>query len=341
MSGKVKLKVVEALPESFFTIDHPKKLQQIFDGPTLVRLPGANGDTRRPLMISTLLHGNETTGFFALQRLLKETGGVPSRPLLIFFGNLEAAAEGVRHLPGQPDYNRIWGGGETPEARMAREILRYARERQVITNIDIHNTTGRNPFYACVNRTSEDFLRLANGFTDIVIYFTEPHEVNSNAFAKICPSVTLECGLPGEPEGIEHLYRYLKQLLMSVDDDARVAEPCRIYHTVARLKVPYYCDFDFKFDAGTSRDYSFIKAFDHFNFQRIEAGTVVAYARPGGPQLAVLDNNDRLVTERYFRFSDGKVVAQCDIIPSMFTTDQDVAREDSLGYLMEPYEHSS
>ncbi|WP_237068360.1 M14 family metallopeptidase [Microbulbifer guangxiensis] len=331
----MKLNFLEALPDAFFEIDHPSRLLELFGGPTLVSLEGAAAE---PLMISTLLHGNETTGFFALQRLLRHyRDGLP-RSLLIFFGNVEAAAQGVRHLPGQPDFNRIWGGGEGAEARMAREVLTYARGRRVIANIDIHNTTGRNPYYACVNRTSEDFLRLANGFTEIVIYFTEPHEVNSNAFAKFCPSVTLECGLPGIPEGIEHLYRYLEHLLHTVGDKGRAADEGRIYHTVARLKVPYYCRFDFAFDSKSSRDFSFIRHFDHFNFQCVPRGTVLAYTRRDGPQLAVLDNRDRLVTEKYLGFEDGKVIARQDLIPSMFTTDGDVAREDSLGYLMEPYQ---
>ncbi|SDZ76028.1 M14 family metallopeptidase [Microbulbifer marinus] len=334
MSGKVKLNFLEALPEAFFSCDHPSKLREIFAGPTLVSLQGA---AKEPLMISTLLHGNETTGFFALQQLLKAYRDRLPRSLLIFFGNVEAAALGVRHLPGQPDFNRIWGGGESPEARMAREVLGYARERQVIANVDIHNTTGRNPYYACVNRTSADFLRLANGFTDIVIYFTEPHEVNSNAFAKICPSVTLECGLPGLPEGVEHLYRYLDNLLLTVGNHDATANDCHIYHTVARLKLPYYCTFNFEFDQESGKDFSFARSFDHFNFRRIAKGTVIAYARRGGPQLAVLDNSDRLVTEKYFGFCDGKVITLQEIIPSMFTTNGEVAREDSLGYLMEPY----
>ncbi|SHG14123.1 Succinylglutamate desuccinylase [Microbulbifer donghaiensis] len=337
MSGKVKLSYLETLPEAFFQVDHPRNLWQLFGGPTLVSLEGF---AKEPLMISTLLHGNETTGFFALQRLLKKYRHNLPRSLIIFFGNVAAAAQGIRHLPGQPDFNRIWGGGETPEARMAREVLGHARDRGVIANIDIHNTTGRNPYYACVNRTSADFLRLADGFTDIVIYFTEPHEVNSNAFAKICPSVTLECGLPGLPEGIAHLFTYLEKLLVAGVNKQPPLDDCRIYHTVARLKVPYYCDFDFDFDENTDRDFSFIRSFDHFNFQCITKGTVIAYARPGGPQLAVLDNSDRLVTEKYFGFRDGKVIALQDLVPSMFTKDRDVAREDSLGYLMEPYSGS-
>lgn len=334
MNGEVKLNFIEALPEAFFDIDHPGKLINLFDGPTLVSLEGA---AREPLMVTTLLHGNETTGFYALQQLLRRYQGSLPRSLLIFFGNIQAAAEGVRHLPGQPDFNRIWGGGEFPEARMARQVIEYARRRQVIANVDIHNTTGRNPYYACVNRTSENFLRLATGFTDIVIYFTEPHEVNSNAFAKICPSVTLECGLPGVPEGVAHLYQYLENLLLTVGRDEQASGDCRIYHTVARLKLPYYCEFDFEFEEYTEKDFSFTQSFDHFNFQRISKGTVIAYTRRNGPHLAVLDNQDRLVTEKYFAFEDGKVIALQDLIPSMFTTVKDVAREDSLGYLMEPY----
>jgi hypothetical protein len=77
------------------------------------------------------------------------------RSLLLFVGNVAAAAANVRTLPGQADYNRIWPGTPTPdipEAHMARWVFDYAASRRPFAGIDIHNNTGLNPHYACITR---------------------------------------------------------------------------------------------------------------------------------------------------------------------------------------------
>ena len=58
-----------------------------------------------------LLHGNEDTGLKAIQSLLADyRGRALPRALSLFVGNVQAAAQGQRHLEGQPDYNRVWPG---------------------------------------------------------------------------------------------------------------------------------------------------------------------------------------------------------------------------------------
>jgi hypothetical protein len=47
----------------------PEDLYRILPGPTLIHLPGEKPE---PLLISILLHGNETTGFLAVQSLLQQ-----------------------------------------------------------------------------------------------------------------------------------------------------------------------------------------------------------------------------------------------------------------------------
>ena len=85
-------------------------------GPTLIHLPGA----REPaLFVAVLTHGNEPVGWDAVRLLLTrniERHGrlrLP-RALSLFIGNVNAAAVHARHLPDQPDFNRIWPGTELP-----------------------------------------------------------------------------------------------------------------------------------------------------------------------------------------------------------------------------------
>ena len=97
----------DELPDGFLSAN-AENLHQVLAKPSLIHL---QGKSPRPLFICTLLHGNETTGFYAIQKLLRnyENGELP-RAISIFIGNVKAAEEGVRRLDEQVDYNRIWPG---------------------------------------------------------------------------------------------------------------------------------------------------------------------------------------------------------------------------------------
>ena len=101
---------MDSLPDGFLSAD-PQYLLDIFSGPALIHL---KGEKSQPLFISTLLHGNEVTGFAALQEILKKYKTLP-RDLLIFIGNVEAASYNVRTLKHQRDFNRIWSDKEINE----------------------------------------------------------------------------------------------------------------------------------------------------------------------------------------------------------------------------------
>jgi hypothetical protein len=77
---------------------------------------------------------------------------------------------------------------------MLRHVVEIVRHETPFASIDIHNNTGNNPHYACVNSFDEAHLHLARLFGRTVVYFEQPVGVQSAALAKICPAVTVECG---------------------------------------------------------------------------------------------------------------------------------------------------
>ena len=103
------------------------KLVDLLPGPTLLDLPGRDPT---PLFVSVLLHGNEDSGLLAAQEALRRWQGREApRALLLFIGNIRAAAQNLRTLPDQRDFNRVWPGTDSPdapEARMARWVYDYA-----------------------------------------------------------------------------------------------------------------------------------------------------------------------------------------------------------------------
>ena len=312
------------------------RLVEVLPGPALIHLPGRR---QPPLFVSVLLHGNEDTGWLAAQSVLRKyaTAELP-RALSLFIGNVGAARGGLRRLDGQPDYNRVWPGSEeapTAEQAMMREVVDAMRARGVFASIDIHNNTGLNPHYACVNRLERDFLHLAALFSRIVVYFIRPRGVQSAAFAELCPAVTVECGKPGTPGSVEHAAAFMEACLHLSEFPAQpvAAHDIDLFHTVATVRVPD--ELSFGFDAPDA-DIDFVPGLDHYNFRELAPGDVLGRLRPGSAaRLQALDEAGADIGSRLFDCRGGAITLTQPLMPAMLTRDERVIRQDCLCYLME------
>lgn len=274
------LTVYHRLPEGLLQLP-AHNLHERLPGPTLMHLEGRR---TQPLFVSVLLHGNEDTGWQAAQQVLRKYAGTGlPRALSLFIGNLDAARQGVRRLDGQLDYNRIWPGApeaDGPEYRMMGQVVDDMARRAVFASVDIHNNTGLNPHYACVNTLDNRFLHLATLFSRTVVYFVRPLGVQSAAFASLCPSVTVECGKAGSSGSVEHAAAFLEACLNLSDFPLHVVPPqdLDLFHTVATVKVPESLSFGFG-DHGL--DIDFVPDLDYLNFRELERGALFAQTRPG------------------------------------------------------------
>jgi hypothetical protein len=311
-------------------------LAELLGGPTLIHLPGRRPE---PLFVSVLAHGNETTGFNAVQSLLqKYLHQELPRALSLFIGNVDAARQGQRYLEGQPDYNRVWPGtmhAECEETRMLQRVIDSMRARGAFASIDIHNNTGINPHYACINRVDNRFLHLASLFSRTVVYFIRPLGVQSMAMSRVCPAVTIECGKPNHEYGTAHARDYIDACLhlQALPDHPVASHDVDLFHTVATVKIPEQVSFGFADEAG---DLCLLSDIDHLNFRELPTGTPLGWLRDGASlQLDVRDDNDQDVQDRYFAVTENRLVTARPLMPSMFTLDKDIIRQDCLGYLME------
>lgn len=345
------LSVLQHIPDGLLT-STPQDLHKVLAGPTLIHLPG-----RRPeaLFVSVLLHGNEPTGLYALQKLLqKYQGQTLPRALSVFIGNVAAAREGHRHLEGQPDYNRVWPHAQntatSAEHVMMHDIVNSMRERQVFASIDVHNNTGLNPHYGCINQLEQDFLHLATLFSRTVVYFIRPQGVQSMAFADLCPAITVECGKPDQQYGVDHAFEFLDTALhLSHFPEHPVApQDMDIYHTVATVYVPEEYRIAFGNDPGYDKagynktgydkaDICFAEDLDHLNFRELPIGTSLGRVAKGIDTipLSVINEAGEDVSDRYFQLDGEELRTTMPLMPSMFTLDREVIHQDCLGYLME------
>lgn len=332
---------LEYLPSGFLDAE-ANQLHTILPGPTLIHLPGRR---HAPLFVSILLHGNEDTGLKAMQRVLKKYQELPlPRALSLFVGNIGAAREGVRRLEGQLDYNRVWSAdanSTAPEHRMMRKVVRIMAQRDVFASIDIHNNTGLNPHYACVNRLDDAFLHLATMFSRIVVYFTEPKGVQSEAFAQLCPAVTLECGKPGGAGGVEHAASYVEGILHLSGFPAHPVahHDLDLFHTVAVVTIPD--EISLSVGGGTA-DLSLIENIDHYNFRELESGTHLGTVVPGCiSPLHARNEAGKDISHEYFEVREGRLLTRRPLMPAMLTRDVQIIRQDCLCYLMERLERKA
>lgn len=336
------LHVKSRLPEGIFDCTE-RELHALLGGPTLFHLPGRR---KPPLFVTILLHGNEDSGWRALREILRDSrdGELP-RALSLLIGNTEAAAEGMRYLPDQRDFNRVWPGEgivETgPEERMARLVVEEMKGMGVFASVDIHNNTGTNPHYACLRKLDNRTLHLAALFSRTVVCVRRPPNMQMEAFSSLCPAVTVECGRRGTGRGASHVREYVEACLhlSELPDHPLPDHDVDLFHTVATVKVGAGISFGFGNATGAV---VFRPDLDRLNFQELPMGTVLGESRlPLGEVLDVRDESGREAGGSYFEMRGERLVTKVPFMPSMFTVDIEAVRLDCLGYLMERLENGT
>lgn len=321
------------------------RLIDVLHGPTLIELEGRR---REPVFVSILLHGNEDVGLVALQQLFARVSpeSLP-RSLTIFIGNVSAAAAKLRRLDGQVDYNRVWPGtehGASAERKLMQDVFERMSRRRVFASIDLHNNTGLNPLYACINRVDSSSLHLASLFSRTVVYFTRPRGVQSAAFSLLCPSVTCECGKVGDSHGAARASEFLEAVLhLSEFPHQEISSSdVHLFHTVATVKIPEHVSFGFTggdAQVEINAEVQFDPELERLNFQELAAGQLIARRKKeSSGRLVVYDPNNEIATDGFLYWDGDNLRLKRDVMPSMLTCDARVIRQDCLGYFMQRWQ---
>jgi hypothetical protein len=217
-----------------------------------------------------------------------------------------------------------------------RQVVDEMAMRAPAASIDIHNNTGMNPHYACVNNVAPATLQLAALFSRIVVHFTRPLGVQSMAMSRLCPAVTVECGKAGSTAGDLHAARLVASALKL---DHFPAQPPRrddvaLYHTVATVRIPPALSFSFD---DSEADLRLPSTLERWNFADLPPGVVCGKLRAGVVHPEVLAEDGRQVFDEYFSVEDGLLRLRRATTPAMLTRDTRVVRQDCLCYLMDRY----
>ncbi len=305
------------------------------------------GKVTRPLFVSVLQHGDETTGWEALRRFLKNHRTNLPRSMVVYFGNMEAAAHNLRLVNGQLDHNRCWPGlhqQQNPTAKKLAQLTETIKALNPFASVDIHNNSGRNPHYAGINALKGEFINLASLFSDTIIHFTSPDGTQSGAFAQFCPAVTLECGQAGTADGTEQTITFLENLihLPHLHQVPGVAEHQEVMNMFSTVKIKKNTPFSVA-HANAQAAFVIERDLDQHNFKWLSPGTPFGTLQSGHQEmpLVVTDPMGLDITDLYFERRGDQVVLKQNVMPAMITPSERAIQLDCLCYLMRPIDRIS
>jgi hypothetical protein len=317
----------------------PRRFLREVGTTTWMRLPGTGDEPARAVV--TLLHGDESTGLEALLTILRRRRCYPF-DLHVVVGNVEAALHGSgfahRFLDGQEDGNRVWErpvpADASPQRRAADRVLDDLLAAPLAGLIDLHNTTGANPFHGLVTDDDPASLDLATRFTTTLVRWDLGVGTILEAVAPVAPAAAVECGLPGRHASTAFAIDGLRRFLGPPPG----AIPPPDHDLISQLRrVTVRPEVRFRFGGAPDRetDLTLVPDGDASNLREVAAGHVLGHVRPGAPQpLAVTTAEGVDVTDDLLEVTaDGAVVTRRPATPVMVVRTVEAVRKDCLCYL--------
>ncbi len=313
-------------------------LEQL-DTPLAVLLTGK--DKSRTRVLSTLLHGNEPSGFFAVYRYLQEQRR-PATNILILISNVEAAKEQPfftrRTAKSQPDINRCFGKwGSSKSHKLAKDIVKQVRKFKPEAIIDLHNTSGTGPAFAVATSSTEACRSLTSLFSQHLI------ETNLEMGALMernlgCPIVTIEAGGRLDSNAHQVAYHGICQFFECYDVLER-------QNNVDILRHPHRFELSPKaslcFAPSKDQHQQIIISTDleRHNFGFTKAGTLLGWYRGEWQQLFSVGTQAKSVAlEQFFNFDKGEIRTTKQLRLFMCTTFPEIAQQDCLFYFIDAKE---
>jgi len=308
-------------------------------GPVAIRVPGR--DRSRCRVATTLLHGNEPSGFRAMHAWLR-AGSTPAVDALLVVANVEAAltSPGFAHrfLEGHRDLNRCFlGPWDDSDGHLAREILDAIGAAAPEALIDLHNNSGHNPPYGVGVKPSPEALELVSLFARRFVFSQLTLGALMEAVSEL-PSATIEVGRGGEAVAdavaLEGLTRFLEheQVLGRPDrtDVQVLVTPMRVCLKPGTSLVVA----DQVRSGRGAADLMILSDLDRHNFERLAPGKVLGFVRGREWPVEVIDEQGRDRAREFLSLEDGVLRTRQPVIPIMITTDPAIATVDCLFYVV-------
>lgn len=312
------------------------------DRPTAWRVPGR--DRSRVRVVTTLLHGNEPSGFLAMQDWFRR-GTRPAVDAVCVLANVEAARTHPvfthRSAPGRRDLNRCFlGPWGDPEGELARAILDLVGDCGPEALLDLHNNTGRNPPYAVGVEPTPHALELTAMFGEAFVW---SHLTLGALFEAVrdCPALTVEVGKSGDADADRVARLGMSRFLETDPLFGTISSPrLRVLKMPMRARILPERRLVMAQRRDPHADFTMPDDLDRHNFETIPAGSRIGWVRGEGCPLQLVDEDGNDLAADFFSRRGDELIARRPFIPIMVTVDAAIAASDCAFYVVQDVSHA-
>jgi hypothetical protein len=308
------------------------------DGLTIFDIKGK--DPSRTRVMTTLIHGNEPSGFIASHAWLMSSS-IPATNIRIIYCNPEAA----RHKPkftrryvGEcEDLNRYFGDIKQPDDDLQQraDLIKTAiAEVNPEAVIDMHNTSGSSPAFSVSVCDSPESLYLTSLFADKMVYIELSFgTLMENKFG--CPIVTIECGGANDILSHEVAIEGLSHYFEVADLFDHIEREVSIHRHPIRIEVVGDNSVGYASHKLPLTDISIISDIEQFNSHITPKGEFLGWLNEDDPilPLQALDEEGVDQIARYLYVDGGRIYAAQTMQMFMATTCEEIAANDCLFYV--------
>ncbi|WNC69834.1 succinylglutamate desuccinylase/aspartoacylase family protein [Thalassotalea nanhaiensis] len=309
-------------------------------GPTVIDISGK--DQTRTRVITTLIHGNESSGLIASHRWLSALGSTsrPTTNLRFIFCSPEAASKSPRltHrvLPGGMDLNRCFGKDiDYGYFKRAKIIEKAISEVNPEVLVDLHNTSGFSPAFSVSTAKNEMALSLTSLFCQSLVL----SDIRLGALMEQdfgCESITIECGSSEDAQSHEVAFMGIEKLA-TLDDISCCHHKLNVDIYLKPLRLRLKPDIELSYSCiDEGRDgVTLCNNIEQHNFGVLRANQMLGWLDDNGlKNLQIIDTNGKNVIDTFFTLRDNQLVTKVDLDIFMATKNNDIAKTDCLLYMV-------
>ncbi len=294
-------------------------------------------DTSRTRVVTTLIHGNEPSGFIALHRWLKKKI-TPAVNMRFIVCNIEAAQLlpefSHRYLQSGQDLNRYFAKTKKNIAiiNRAQQIKQAVKAVSPEAVIDLHNTSGLSPAFGVAIDNNDQTLDLISLFTNkVILTGLRVGAIMEQYFA--APIVTIECGGAGQIQSHQLAYAGLKQFSSAANIFDRHASQVDIHQHPCRVELLPSVSVAFGHNHLPTADVTLRADAEQLNNQLTPKGEFIGwYEGRDKLPLTAKDEQGNEQLEAMFSLQNGCIFTKQSLQIFMVTTDPDIATYDCLFY---------
>ncbi|WP_168204245.1 succinylglutamate desuccinylase/aspartoacylase domain-containing protein [Aliikangiella coralliicola] len=306
------------------------------NGLTIFDLKGK--DTSRTRVITTLIHGNEPSGFIASHLWLRSKS-VPLTNIRIVICNPEAARTKPiftnRYLARSQDLNRVFSAAESDTsevANRARQIKRVVSEVSPEAIIDMHNTSGVSPAFGVAVNDSEQVLDLVSLFTNkLILTGLSIGAIMEESFN--APIATIECGGSNDIYSHQVATDGLHEYFTRENIFDQHADRVQVHRHPIRVELVGDASVGFSHHSLPTTDITLRADIEQLNRQITPAGEFIGWCSPEQAlPLKAIDEQGVDQIEQLLELKNGCLFAKQNMHMFMITTTLEIATNDCLFY---------